>query len=43
MEQKSLKKIKGAVSDHEAAVNTIAEVLKKYPDVLEKAVAKAMK
>jgi hypothetical protein len=32
-----------AVNDHEAAVNTIAEVLKKYPDVLDKAVAKAVK
>jgi len=43
LEHEEISKIKTAVNNHEAAVNTIAEVLKKYPDVLEKAVAKAMK
>jgi hypothetical protein len=43
LKAKDLTKIKSAVGDHEAAVNTLAEVLKKYPDILEKAVAKASK
>lgn len=38
-----LESIGKAVTNHDAAINTIAEVLKKYPDVLEKAVTKAMK
>lgn len=42
-ERKRISEIGSAVASHEAAVNTIAEVLKKYPDVLDKAVAKAVK
>jgi hypothetical protein len=40
---RDLANINDAVKGHEAAINTIAEVLQKYPDVLDKAVAKAVK
>jgi hypothetical protein len=39
----NIDRLNKAVDGHEAAIDTIAEVLKRHPDVLDKAIAKVVK